>query len=61
MTTTPGLYVIVVRDLAGKRVFGPYRSAAAASGAGLEAFGEKVFGNPSDWQVKPLEDLAGQR
>jgi len=51
------MWVIVYRPLAGEKIYGPYETAARASGAALSAFGENPrYGLPF-WRVQRLEEL----
>ena len=45
-------WVIVYQSLAGERIYGPYETAALASGAAMTAFGDAGY-----WRVQKLEEL----
>lgn len=46
------MFVVVAENpFTGMRVFGPYRTAARASGIGYSRFGALTFGCPVKWRV----------
>lgn len=47
-------FVVVADNHLGRRVFGPYDTAAKASGRGFELFGPLTFGCPTKWCVLPM-------
>lgn len=50
------MFVLVVDPNPSRRTvaYGPFRTAARASGEGLNRFGPLTFGNPDKWRVVPL-------
>lgn len=45
------MFILVAKDYLGIRALGPFRTAARASGEGLNRFGPLTFGCPVRWQV----------
>lgn len=51
------MFILVVEDNPSRRTvaYGPFRTAARASGEGLNRFGPLTFGYPDKWKVIPIE------
>jgi hypothetical protein len=48
-------FIVIVEDHQSVRAFGPFPTAARASGFGFSNFGALTFGNPNRWRVRPVE------